>query len=142
MRIRKFALDVFKHGAPPLLLLMGVASAQATEMVYYPVNPNFGGSPLNGATLLSQAQAQNKTKDPELDNGKMSPLEQLNDSVQRVVIGRLAAAISGNIVGDDGLKEGKADISGLLITVTKNPDGTFRIFAMEKSSGKVLEIEL
>jgi|SRR4029077_9006866 curli production assembly/transport component CsgF len=35
-----------------------LGSASASEMVYHPVNPTFGGSPLNGAALLSQAQAQ------------------------------------------------------------------------------------
>jgi curli production assembly/transport component CsgF len=34
------------------------ASAFATEQVYHPVNPIFGGNPLNGSFLLSQAQAQ------------------------------------------------------------------------------------
>jgi len=34
------------------------ASAFATEQVYHPVNPVFGGNPLNGNFLLSQAQAQ------------------------------------------------------------------------------------
>lgn len=34
------------------------ASAFATEQVYHPVNPIFGGNPLNGTYLLSQAQAQ------------------------------------------------------------------------------------
>jgi curli production assembly/transport component CsgF len=34
------------------------ASAFATEQVYHPVNPVFGGNPLNGSYLLSQAQAQ------------------------------------------------------------------------------------
>lgn len=33
-------------------------SAFATEQVYHPVNPVFGGNPLNGSYLLSQAQAQ------------------------------------------------------------------------------------
>jgi curli production assembly/transport component CsgF len=34
------------------------APAFASELVYHPVNPTFGGNPLNGAPLLSQAQAQ------------------------------------------------------------------------------------
>ncbi|GGP50019.1 curli production assembly protein CsgF [Shewanella algicola] len=32
----------------------------ATELVYTPVNPSFGGSYLNGSYLLSNAAAQNK----------------------------------------------------------------------------------
>jgi curli production assembly/transport component CsgF len=34
------------------------APALASELVYHPVNPTFGGNPLNGQPLLSQAQAQ------------------------------------------------------------------------------------
>ena len=32
--------------------------ALASQMVYHPVNPTFGGNPLNGSSLLSTAQAQ------------------------------------------------------------------------------------
>lgn len=32
----------------------------ATELVYTPINPAFGGSPFNGQWLLNSAQAQNK----------------------------------------------------------------------------------
>ena len=49
-----------------VLLLSAIASfavvasvpAVASEIVYHPVNPTFGGNPLNGTPLLSQAQAQ------------------------------------------------------------------------------------
>jgi hypothetical protein len=42
-------------------------AATATEIVYVPVNPVFGGSPLNGQVLLGMAQATNKHKDPQAD---------------------------------------------------------------------------
>jgi curli production assembly/transport component CsgF len=35
-----------------------IAAASASGIVYHPVNPTFGGNPLNGSTLLSTAQAQ------------------------------------------------------------------------------------
>lgn len=142
MRDPKRALDVLKRHAPPLLLLLGAASTQATELVYYPVNPNFGGSPLNGATLLSQAQAQNRTKDPDMDKGKLSPLDQLKESLQRAVVGRLAAAATAGVIGQNGLQEGTADIAGLFITVTKNPDGSYKLYAIDKDSGQILEVDL
>lgn len=34
------------------------APALASELVYHPVSPTFGGNPLNGSFLLSTAQAQ------------------------------------------------------------------------------------
>jgi curli production assembly/transport component CsgF len=40
------------------LLGFSTAPAIASEMVYHPVNPTFGGNPLNGSFLLSTAQAQ------------------------------------------------------------------------------------
>lgn len=38
--------------------LLFPAACNATQLVYHPVNPTFGGNPLNGTYLLSQAQAQ------------------------------------------------------------------------------------
>lgn len=32
--------------------------ASAQQQVFHPVNPNFGGNPLNGTFLMSNAQAQ------------------------------------------------------------------------------------
>ncbi|MGS0676765.1 curli assembly protein CsgF [Shewanella sp. 0m-4] len=45
-------------GGSLLAVLMG--SSHATQLTYTPVNPNFGGSYLNGSYLLSNASAQNK----------------------------------------------------------------------------------
>ena len=51
------------------LWLLGLGSCglvQATELVYTPINPSFGGNPLNGTWLLNNAQAQNDFDDPDL----------------------------------------------------------------------------
>ncbi|ASJ98649.1 curli assembly protein CsgF [Shewanella marisflavi] len=55
------------HAKPYLavaVLLMGTLSlnSQATQLIYTPVNPNFGGSYLNGSYLLANASAQNDHK--------------------------------------------------------------------------------
>ena len=47
-----------------LLIAACCGQAQATELVYTPVNPSFGGNPLNGTWLLNNAQAQNDHDDP------------------------------------------------------------------------------
>ena len=44
---------------------LGAFPAAATELIYTPVNPVFGGNPLNGPVLLNNAQAQNNKKDPD-----------------------------------------------------------------------------
>lgn len=40
------------------LTSVGAFGASASELVYRPINPSFGGDPLNGNWLLSQATAQ------------------------------------------------------------------------------------
>jgi curli production assembly/transport component CsgF len=48
-----------KVSAAATALLVAVCpAALASELVYHPANPAFGGNPLNGNYLLSQAQAQ------------------------------------------------------------------------------------
>lgn len=50
-----------RHLACPLAIatvLASVGSAFASELVYRPINPSFGGDPLNGNWLLSQATSQ------------------------------------------------------------------------------------
>jgi curli production assembly/transport component CsgF len=41
-------------------LVGGPITASASSLLYTPVNPTFGGNPLNGTFLLSTAQAQGK----------------------------------------------------------------------------------
>ena len=53
--MRKFALFLFAIAAPGAVI---GSQAIASEIVYHPTNPTFGGNPLNGTPLLSQAQAQ------------------------------------------------------------------------------------
>ncbi len=46
--------------AAAAISLSASGSALASEMVYRPVNPNFGGNALNGGYLMQNAQAQGK----------------------------------------------------------------------------------
>jgi curli production assembly/transport component CsgF len=61
------------------------APALASEMVYHPVNPTFGGNPLNGSFLLSTAQAQGEgtksgAQSPDL-SGLTNALSNLGSTV-------------------------------------------------------------
>jgi curli production assembly/transport component CsgF len=60
------------------------ASAFATEQVYHPVSPTFGGNPLNGSFLLSTAQAQGNG----VKSGQQSPdLSGLNSALSNIGTG-------------------------------------------------------
>src|SRR6185437_10402410 len=73
-----------KNGLSAAVLIAGVllsGSAFATEQVYRPISPTFGGNALNGNFLLSTAQAQgNGTK-----SGQQGPdLSGLNNALSGI----------------------------------------------------------
>jgi curli production assembly/transport component CsgF len=74
------------------IVMLGVGSAAvASEIVYHPVNPTFGGNPLNGSALLSQAQAQGEG----VKSGSQGPdLSGLNNALSN--LGSGAVIIGGN----------------------------------------------
>lgn len=124
---------------PLLLVSAGVSSA---ELTYTPVNPNFGGSPFNGAPLLSNATAQNKHKDPEeeeRDRDKASSASERNsfeERLDRQILSRLANRLVDGAFGEEGeVVEGTINTgvntivteetsTGTQITITNNTGGT------------------
>src|SRR3954469_7579069 len=73
------------------------ASVSASEQVYRPVSPAFGGNALNGGFLLSTAQAQGKGA----KSGQQGPdLSGLTDALKGVGSGGSATPIV--IVGGSG----------------------------------------
>ncbi|KAB7665998.1 curli assembly protein CsgF [Plesiomonas shigelloides] len=68
--------------AAPVLLFS--ALAHSSPLIYQPINPNFGGNPLNGSYLMSNAQAQNSYKDPALNDALAgtSSLDNLTELLQ------------------------------------------------------------
>jgi curli production assembly/transport component CsgF len=83
------------------------ASAFASELVYHPVNPTFGGNPLNGTFLLSTAQAQGEgTK-----SGQQSPdLSGLDNALSNLGNGSSAIVIGGQ--GNNGSGGGNGGSTG------------------------------
>ena len=66
----------------------------ATELVYTPINPSFGGNPNNAPGLLAQANAQNKFKAPV-----KSDLDAFNDNLQKAILSRLSSQALTNLFG-------------------------------------------
>jgi curli production assembly/transport component CsgF len=89
-----------------LLLSSGLS---ATELVYTPVNPSFGGSPLNGAWLLGSAQAQNDKKDPDAVEYDRSIYERPSD------LERLTSQLESSLLSDL-LRDAQAGETGSLTT--------------------------
>src|SRR5882724_13168419 len=82
--------------AIPAIIMLAAnapAAAVASEMVYHPVIPTFGGNPLNGSALLSTAQAQGEG----VKSGSQGPdLSGLNNALSNLGSGAVIIGGAGN----------------------------------------------
>lgn len=79
-------------------------SAPAEELIYVPVNPAFGGNPLNGNWLLNNAQAQDTFEDPDAkseDLAGQSELDRFNDTLERIALSRIASQLVESFLDGD-----------------------------------------
>jgi curli production assembly/transport component CsgF len=89
----------FNWAIPAIIMLAAnaPAAAVASEMVYHPVTPTFGGNPLNGSALLATAQAQGEG----VKSGSQGPdLSGLNNALNN--LGSGAVIIGGAGGGGSG----------------------------------------
>lgn len=125
---------------------LAMAPAGATELVYVPVNPSFGGSPLNGPVLLNSAQAQNKHKDPDAQIAGLTqrtPLEQFNDTLQRAILSRVAAAATGSLFSASGqLVPGTVETADFSISIVDQGGGILQITTTDKATGQSTSFQI
>ncbi len=108
----------------------------ASSLLYTPVNPSFGGSPLNGNMLLNSAQAQNTIKDPDLEDDEENALDDFNDRLQRSLLSRLTSSIASNFVDDTGsLIPGQTVTEDFVIDVIDEGDGRVRVTTTDRNTG-------
>jgi curli production assembly/transport component CsgF len=130
------------------VLAMLAGAAQANPLVYTPVNPTFGGNPLNGAYLLNRAQAQDRFKDPDAASpfnplSPQSQLEQFNSSLQQAVLSRISSAVSSSVVGPDGrLIPGTVETQNFTISISDLGGGRLRILTTDKLTGSSTSFDI
>ena len=102
-------------GAVCALFLANANVAIASELVYTPINPSFGGSPLNGQWLLNSAQVQNKFK----EEWRRDPLEDFQDMLTRQILYRMSTSIINEAFGeyDEGLEAGHYEVGSYSIDI-------------------------
>src|SRR5690606_3411180 len=125
-------------------LMLGVFSlagqAAASELIYYPRNPSFGGNPAYGNVLLNSALATKTHTDPGLDDNRgieeKSPLEQFNETLERQVINRLTTAATSKIMGPNGnLIPGNLETDNFIINVADIGNGMLNVTTTDKLTG-------
>lgn len=129
-------------GLAALLAACG-PSALATELVYSPVNPSFGGSPLNGPVLLNAAQAQSKYKEPESATLQKSGLQDFNDLLERSILSQLASAATSSVLGSNGrLTPGTVETGNFRINILDLGGGALRISTTDTVTGQTTSFQV
>ncbi|NNM51190.1 MAG: curli assembly protein CsgF [Pseudomonadales bacterium] len=118
-----------------LILLMTTISAQASSLVYAPINPQFvGGNSNNASWLQAQASAQDTTTDPSLTNP--SPLQQFNSALQNAVTGAIIGAVTKGLTNTSGnLNPGTITVGNFTVTMTALPNSMLHIVTKDLTSG-------
>ena len=127
--------------APSLCLLgwlLAAAPASASELVYEPVNPNFGGNPLNGSYLLNNAEAQNKYKD---SSSRRSSTFKTPTALDRFV-SSLESRLLNELLNDiNAGNTGSLHTELFDILITQDPDtGEMLIQITDNKTGEITEI--
>ena len=124
-----------------VLFLMSGRSANATELIYTPVNPSFGGSPFNGAWLLQSATLQNKFEERRPLREPKSSLERFTEQLEYRVFHQIADRIVKTAFGEDTLQPGEYVFGNYKISVTTDASGITTIIT-EISTGNTTTIQI
>lgn len=114
MSFTRICLNTF-----PALVALCALSASASELVYQPTNPSFGGNPLNGSYLLNNAQAQNDHEAPSSSSpfSERTALDRFTDSLESRLLNQLIGDIgegnAGTLVTEDFIVD-ILDVDGVL----------------------------
>ncbi|NWL77613.1 curli production assembly protein CsgF [Pseudomonas taiwanensis] len=111
-----------------------VGTVQATELVYTPVNPAFGGNPLNGTWLLNNAQAQNDHDDP--DSGSTGTRQSALERFTSTLESRLLSQLLTNI--EEG-NTGSLTTESFIINMIDD-GGQLTIEITDRATGEVSEV--
>lgn len=128
--------------------MMG-ATVSAQDLVYRPVNPSFGGNPLNSAHLLGTAGAQRTATARDADTGfgrtpgEAAPGQTDADLFVRQLQGRLlsalAAEVTDAIFGANPQEGGTVTFGTTTVEFQRNLD-SIRLVIADNLNGTVTEI--
>lgn len=113
-------------------------AVHASEIIFKPINPSFGGNPFNDGHLLATANAQNKynAKQQERDIS-----EQFVRSLQSRLYSSLATQVQEAIFGDDPQDSGTFLVGNQQVSFERGLEViTLEISNLEDGSATVIEV--
>lgn len=113
--------------------LLGAGTASAQALKYTPTNPHFGGSPFNGAELMSSAAAQKSIKAPVAK----SELQTFATSLEARISAGLAQYISNQLFSANGTGGNSGTVTlGNLVVSYERKDKTVEVTLTDPKTGE------
>jgi len=121
-----------------------ISELAAQQLVYRPINPAFGGDTFNYSWLLSSAQAQDSTIDPNERQATSSfqratSLETFQQQLNSQLLSQLSRNLISNQFGEEGLDDGSYSIGSLEVNVVTGLDGV-TIAILDINTGESTEV--
>lgn len=132
--------------AAALLLGAGVGPAGASELVYQPINPSFGGNPFNSSHLLGIANAQNDFTAPGSGGSTpgsagLSQGELFARQLESRLLSGLASQVTDAIFGPNPQESGTITFGEQTITFVRGLE-SIRLTIFDERTGQTTEIEV
>lgn len=134
------------------LFVAAAAPAYAGELVYTPINPSFGGSPLNSSHLFAVANAQREATASDADDGLTggggltdsgTARNDTADLFVRQLQGRLLSALAGQVTdaifGQNPQDQGTVQFGDTTVTFVRSLD-SIRLTIFDAIDGTTTEI--
>ena len=115
-----------------LFLSVMALNATAQDFVYQPKNPAFGGDTFNYNWLLSSAQVQDLTEDPnavDFRSSTQNSADSFAKSLNNLLLNQISREIITTQFGEDGFSDGTYELGDFQIDVATTLDGlTITVF--------------
>lgn len=130
------------------LILLAASPAGAGDLVYKPVNPSFGGNPLNSSHLLGTASAQRDATARDANDGSSSSgstsagtsdAELFVSQLEGRLLSALAGQVTSAIFGDNPQESGTVTFGSTTVSFERSID-SIRLVITDSLDGTVTEI--
>jgi curli production assembly/transport component CsgF len=105
-------------------VLIASSNLSASELIYTPISPSFGGSPLNGSFLLNKANSQNTHT---ASTAERSYGDRLQESLERAYINRIVREITSLAFGEQEFDANGNPIPSIFDETSLFVSGDFQI---------------
>jgi curli production assembly/transport component CsgF len=126
------------------VLAASARSSRASELTYTPVNPSFGGSPLNGSYVLGLATANNamfQQKKTTTSPTSSTAVTQFQSIITSALLSQIASTVAQEIIGPNAKNSGTFNINGQIIQFYTS-GGEINIGITDSASGATTQIQI